>query len=154
MLIWIYHGASDDPAVECAITVLLQNKGADIWTHRSYKRLKSVKHCAGCTSYRVSANMRNASLEAQIWTCQHANVAVEAPPSILLFIFIFIFLNWVYVSGLVAETIVSWQNVSRHALPAAPSDRSLRPAGQLWERVSNLSSGPLLANVRGKKEIG
>lgn len=123
--------------------MLLQKKGADIWTHRLYKRLKSVKHSVQfCTSFRVSANMRNASLEGQIWTCQHANVAVDAPPSILIFIFSkkneFMFLAWwlesLYHDKMFPDALCPQHHLTVHSDQLVRSGKGLAtcPRGRSW----------------------
>lgn len=89
---------------------------------------------------------RKANLELQIWPWQHAYAAVVTLPSFL---------------ALKKKTSqCSWLGGWNHSIheklfpddvPTAPSDRSVRAAGQFWESVSATASGLLLANVRGKK---
>lgn len=87
--------------------------------------------------------MRNASLEAQIWMCQHANVAVEAPPSNLHFIYFFkknefMFLAWwlksLYHDKMFPDALCPQHHLTVHSDQLVSSGKGLAtcPRGRSW----------------------
>lgn len=86
--------------------------------------------------------MRNPSLEAQIWMCQHANVAVEAPPSNLVFIYFFkiefMFLAWwlksLYHDKMFPDALCPQHHLTVHSDQLVSSGKGLAtcPRGRSW----------------------
>lgn len=123
--------------------MLLQKKGADIWTQRSSKRLKSVK--SDTVTAKVSQqDKRKANLEAQC-----GNMHLQQLKLLQAFL---IKKN--------KKSLCFWLGGWNHSIhdkmfpddvPTEPSDRSVWAAGQFWESVSATASGCSWLMSEGEK---
>lgn len=109
---WIHEASDDAEGLQlyiCAMKMLLQKKGAAIWTQRSSKRLKSVKSETLCRLKRLKKTKGKLIWKHNMATCICSSWSSSK-------------LSWLkkkklYVSGLVAEIIPSMKKCFQTMCP-------------------------------------